>query len=183
MRRIRFAVLSLIVAVFLAIAAATKASAGEIDKLEARFEIYGFAGFHVLTNRTTIEESTGRYAIAMDLDTRGLASVFVELTSHSAVSGAFVGEAYRPQAYRADVRRNGVDRHYGVDYRGDGTVINVSAPPAGQPLLIGAQQMRGLSTNFPLISFLSTSSPVAAFARSSFRYSMAAGSTIFASKM
>jgi hypothetical protein len=36
------------------------------------------------------------------------------------------GETLRPEAYRADVRRNSVDRHYGLDYQGDGTVINSS---------------------------------------------------------
>ena len=83
----RFAALSAIVAALLVIADPFKASAGEVNKLEARIEIFGFAGLHVLTNRTTIAESADRYAIAMDLDTRGLASVFVELTSHSEVHG------------------------------------------------------------------------------------------------
>jgi len=48
------------------------AFAAEGDRVDARFEIYGFAGFHVLTNRTSVQESGERYAIAMDLDTRGL---------------------------------------------------------------------------------------------------------------
>ena len=61
-----------IVAALLVITGALRASAGEADKLEARFEIFGFAGFHVLTNRTTIAELADRYAIGMDLDTRGL---------------------------------------------------------------------------------------------------------------
>ena len=140
----RFAALAAILAALLVIVSAFKAPAGEADKLEARFEIFGFAGFHVLTNRTTIEESADRYAIAMDLDTRGLARVFVDLTSHSEVQGGLTKDAYRPEAYRAEVRRNGVDRHYGVDYRGDGTVINASSPPsAGRPLLVAAQQISG----------------------------------------
>jgi hypothetical protein len=95
--------------------------------LAARFEIYGFVGLHVLTNRTTVQESGGRYAIATDLDTRGLASVFVNLTSHSEVHGRLAPDTPHPDAYRADVRRNGADRHYGLDYRGDGTVTNASA--------------------------------------------------------
>jgi hypothetical protein len=140
----RFAALPATVAALLVIAGAFKASAGEVNKLEARIEIFGFAGFHVLTNRTTIAESADRYAIAMDLDTRGLASVFVELTSHSEVHGVLATNAYRPEAYRAEVRRNGVDRHYGVDYRGEGTVINASSPaPTGRPFLVTAQQTRG----------------------------------------
>src|SRR6516162_1352312 len=130
----RLMVLRAILAVPVLFAGASKASAGEADRIEARIEIFGFAGFHVLTNRTTIAESADRYAIAMDLDTRGLASVFVELTSHSEVHGVPTRDAYRPEAYRAEVRRNGLDRHYGVDYRGEGTVINASSPaPAGRP--------------------------------------------------
>jgi hypothetical protein len=120
------------------------ASASESDRVDARFEIFGFAGLHVLTNRTSVEEAANRYAIAMDLDTRGLASVFVDLTSHSEAHGALAGEALRPEAYRAEVRRNSVDRHYGLDYRGDGTVINSSTPSSAENLrLIAGQQMRG----------------------------------------
>src|SRR6202045_2715092 len=94
-----------------------RAPAAEIDRVDARFEVFGFAGFHVLTNRTTIQEIGDRYAITMDLDTRGLASVFVDLTSHSEVHGEFARGAARPEAYRADVRRNGAERHYAVDFR------------------------------------------------------------------
>ena len=34
----------------------SNAPAADIDRVDARFEIYGFAGFHVLTNRTTVQE-------------------------------------------------------------------------------------------------------------------------------
>jgi hypothetical protein len=98
----------------------------------------------VLTNRTTVQESGGRYAIATDLDTRGLASVFVNLTSHSEVHGRLTADTPYPDAYRADVRRNGTDRHYRLDYRGDGTVANASAQPStDRPLLVGPEQIRG----------------------------------------
>jgi Protein of unknown function (DUF3108) len=139
-----FTALPVIVSALLAIFGVSRASAGEVDKLEARIEIFGFAGFHMLTNRTTIEESADRYAIAMDLDTRGLASVFVELTSHSEVHGGITRDAYRPEAYRANVRRNGADRHYGVDYDGDGAVTNASSTPStARPVLVAAQQIHG----------------------------------------
>src|ERR1700680_4846299 len=69
----RFATLKVIVVALLVTAGAFKASAGEGNKLEARIEIFGFAGLHMLTNRTTIEEAANRYAIAVDLDNRGLA--------------------------------------------------------------------------------------------------------------
>jgi hypothetical protein len=122
----------------------SRAPAAETDRVDARFEIFGFAGFHVLTNRTTVQEIGDRYAITMDLDTRGLASVFVNLTSHSEVHGEFARGAARPEAYRADVRRNGVERHYALDYRGDGAVTNASAPAStGRPLLVAAEQIRG----------------------------------------
>lgn len=122
----------------------TKAAAAEADRVEARFEIYGFAGFHVLTNRTKVEESGDRYAITMDLDTRGLASIFVNLTSHSQAYGKFAKTATRPEAYHSDVLRNGVERHYELDYRGDGTVINASAPPpSGRPFVVAAEQIHG----------------------------------------
>jgi uncharacterized protein DUF3108 len=130
--------------VLLFIATALPASAAELERVEARFEIFGFAGLHVLTNRTIVQERGDRYAIATDLDTRGLASVFVDLSSHSEVHGRLAGNAPLPDAYRADVRRNGEDRHYGVDYRSDGTATNVSTPPSsGQPFFVAADQMRG----------------------------------------
>ncbi len=140
----RFVPLAAIAAALLLMPGALAALAAEVDRVEARFEIFGFAGFHVLTNRTTVQEMGDRYAIAMELDTRGLASVFVDLTSHSEVHGGLNRDAPRPEAYRADVRRNGAERHYAVDYRGDGTVTNASAPPsAGRPLLVAAEQTRG----------------------------------------
>jgi Protein of unknown function (DUF3108) len=131
-------------AALLFIAAALPALADQLERVEARFEIFGFAGLHLLTNRTTVQERGDLYAIATDLDTRGLASVFVDLTSHSEVHGRLARNAPLPDAYRADVRRNGDDRHYGVDYRSDGTAINVSATPSSErPFFIAAEQIRG----------------------------------------
>lgn len=131
-------------AAFVLVSGGAKVPAAEPDRVEARFEIYGFLGFHVLTNRTKVEESGDRYSVTMDLDTRGLASVFVNLISHSQVHGSFGRAAVHPDAYNADVLRNGVERHYKVDYRGDGTVINASAPPpSGRPFVVAADQMHG----------------------------------------
>jgi Protein of unknown function (DUF3108) len=119
------------------------ASGATPDRVEARFEIYGFAGLHVLTNRTAVERLGDRYTIATDLDTRGLARVFVDLTSHSQVSGR-LGSEPQPEAYRADVRRNGAERHYAIDFRPDGTVFDEAAPiPFQQSSLRRANEMRG----------------------------------------
>jgi Protein of unknown function (DUF3108) len=133
-----------IVATLLYFAVALPGWPAETGRVEARFEIFGFAGLHLLTNRTTVQEHGDRYAIATDLDTRGLASVFVDLTSHSEVHGKLTRDTPSPAAYRADIRRNGEDRHYGVDYSGDGTVTNVStAPSTKRPLLVAAERIRG----------------------------------------
>ena len=142
----RLAALPVIVAALLLIFPGPSTSwAAEADRVDARFEVFGIAGLHVLTTRTTVEEAADRYAIAADLDTRGLASVLVDLTSHSEVHGRLARDALYPFDYRADMRRNGTDRHYGLDYRGDGAVINVAAPPSpGRPLFaVAEQQIRG----------------------------------------
>ncbi|MBV8935147.1 MAG: DUF3108 domain-containing protein, partial [Alphaproteobacteria bacterium] len=140
----RFAPLAVISSSILFAPALLRAPAAEVDRVDARFEIYGFAGFHVLTNRTTVQEVGDRYAITMDLDTRGLASVFVDLTSHSEVHGELTRSAAHPDAYRADVRRNGAERHYAVDYRRDGTVTNASTQAeTARPFLVSAEQIRG----------------------------------------
>jgi hypothetical protein len=140
---VRIGFLPAIAAALLVISGVATARAAEPERIQARFEIFSFAGFHVLTNRTRIEETADRYAIEMDLDSRGLASLFVDLTSRSRVHGALDGGAPRPEAYRADVLRNGVDRRYRVDYRGDGTVANISPKPVfGLSLISGVERMR-----------------------------------------
>ena len=105
-------------------------SAQESDPVALRIEVYGFAGFHVLTNRTSVAASGDRYTIAMDLDTRGIASIFVDLTSHSEVHGRLTRSAVQPDAYHGDVLRNGADSHYRIDYRTDGTVASDQTPPS-----------------------------------------------------
>jgi Protein of unknown function (DUF3108) len=127
-----------------AVGAGDAATGAAADRVEARFEVYGFAGLHVLTNRTAVERFGDRYAITTDLDTRGLASVFVDLTSHSQVSGRLGSETPRPETYRADVRRNGAERHYAVDFRRDGTVTNEPGPPSlTQVSVEAAKELRG----------------------------------------
>jgi hypothetical protein len=141
---IRAKLLPAIAAALLVIPCVATTSAAEADRVNARFEIFGFAGLHVLTDRTTVEEMADRYAIATDLDTRGLASVFVDLRSHSEVHGRFAKAEPHPIEYRADMRRNSADRHYGLDYSGDGAVMNVSAPASPERfLLVAEKQIRG----------------------------------------
>jgi hypothetical protein len=124
--------------------AAFAAPAQEADPVQLRIEVYGFAGFHVLTNRTSVAASGDRYSIATDIDTRGIASVFIDLTSHSEVRGRLTHDAAHPDAYHGDVRRNGTDRHYRIDYRTDGTVASDQTPPsAALQSSAAVDQMRG----------------------------------------
>lgn len=97
-----------------------------------RIEVYAFAGFHVLTNRTTIAASAGRYRITTDLDTRGLASLLINLSSHSEVDGRFVDAAPLPLAYHSEVVRNGVDRRYRINYAAAGPLASEWTPPQTQ---------------------------------------------------
>jgi hypothetical protein len=140
----RFTVLTAIAVMASVTLGALAAPAQESDPVELRIEVYGFAGFHVLTNRTKVATSGDRYTIATDLDTRGIAAVFVDLNSHSEVHGKLVSNAVRPDAYHGDVRRNGTDRHYRIDYRTDGTVASDQTPPsAALHTSAAADQMRG----------------------------------------
>jgi hypothetical protein len=140
----RYSILPAIVVSILSAIAALAAPAAEPDPIELRIEVFGFAGFHVLTNRTRVAASGDQYTIATDLDTRGLASVFVDLTSHSEVRGRLTHDTARPDAYHGDVRRNGSDSRYRIDYRADGTVASDQTPPsAALRTSAAADQMRG----------------------------------------
>jgi len=72
----RFSILPAIALSLIGAIVALAAPAQESAPVELRIEVYGFAGFHVLTNRTSVAASGDRYSIATDLDTRGIASVF-----------------------------------------------------------------------------------------------------------
>jgi hypothetical protein len=139
----RLAGLPVIAAALIPLAVACTTPASGSDRVDVRFEIFGFAGLHVLTNLTSTEETANGYAIGMNLDTRGLASAFVDLKSHSEVQGALVGEILRPAAYHAEIRRNGSDRHYGLRYLSDGTIIDSSAPRSAESAHPDAAQVRG----------------------------------------
>jgi Protein of unknown function (DUF3108) len=140
----RLALLAAIAAIAFVTLGALAAPAQESDPVELRIEVYGFAGFHVLTNRTRVAASRDRYTIATDLDTRGIASIFVDLNSHSEVRGRLIQDAARPEAYHGDVLRNGADRHYRIDYRTDGTVASDQTPPlAALHTSAAVDQMRG----------------------------------------
>jgi hypothetical protein len=105
------------------------APANAENKVELRIEFYAFAGLHVLTNRTTVDASSGRYRIRTAIDTRGIVSLFIDLTSYSETRGHLAGDSVLPEHYDSDVRRNGVDRRYRIDYAPRGPLASQWAPP------------------------------------------------------
>jgi hypothetical protein len=106
------------------------AQAAEPERSELRYEMFGLAGIHIATNHTTVEQTADRYAITTDVESRGIAAIFVELTSHSEVLGRLRNDGLHPEAYRGEVHRNGVETLNRVDYAVDGTVFGRSTPPA-----------------------------------------------------
>ncbi len=101
------------------------------EQIELRTEIFGLAGLHVATSRTRIETTRGRYSIAADVESRGLATLVTDLMSHSEVTGTLGADGPRPLAYRGDVQRGGDKTGSWVDYRPDGSAVGgSSAPPA-----------------------------------------------------
>jgi Protein of unknown function (DUF3108) len=113
-------------------------------KVALRWEVYAFAGFHVLTNRTTVVTAPGRYRITTDLDTRGIASLFIDLNSRSEVRGQLVGDEPSPELYHSDVMRNGVDRRYRIDYAAAGPLASEwTSPMIAWQTPVAAARLRG----------------------------------------
>ena len=117
------------------LALAALSSPGLADqRITTRFEIFGFARIGLLTLRNRIEESGERYTITTDYATKGIASVFVDLTTHAEVRGRLIPGSAQPEWFRNDSRRNGAERHSRVDYRPDGAVGAASTTPSSEPL-------------------------------------------------
>ncbi|HZU88926.1 MAG TPA: DUF3108 domain-containing protein [Stellaceae bacterium] len=146
MRFARYALLPGIAAAFFLVLHAGAVPAIRANRFQMRFEIFGFGGLHLLTDRTSVETGAAHYAIAMDLATRGLAGMFVSFASHSEVHGRLVGGAARPEEYSGEIRRNGADQQTRVDYGVDGTVLRAwttPSPATVQATLVSADQIRG----------------------------------------
>jgi hypothetical protein len=108
-----------------------------------RIEMFVALGLHVATSRTTLEEATDRYAITTDVESRGVAAVFVSLASHSEVHGRLGIDTVRPEAYRGEVHRNEVHTYNRVDYGADGMVTGASTPPGETRKPVTPALMRG----------------------------------------
>jgi len=115
------------------------------QRVASRFEVFGFARIRVLTLRNTIEESGERYTITTDYATEGIASVFVDLTTHAEAHGRLTTGSAQPEWFRNDSRRNGTERQIRLDYRPDGAIDASATPPPATPVPVAA--MRGTVDN------------------------------------
>jgi hypothetical protein len=124
------------------LALAVFSAPGRADQLVAtRFEVFGFAQMGVLTLRNRTEERGEHYAVAVDYATKGIASMFVNLTTHAEVRGRLVSGSVQPEWFRDDSRRNDVERHSRLDYHPDGAIDAAVTPPP--PTVMSAAVMRG----------------------------------------
>lgn len=110
-----------------------------------RIDVFGFAGVHVLELHGRTEESAGRYSVALNFATQGLAKVFVDLTTRVQVSGHFADGVAMPDQYRNASRRNGVERRSQLDYRPSGAVAAAVEPPPPDP--VAPQRVRDTVDN------------------------------------
>jgi len=119
--------------IFLCPTGVSRAQAGGAEKIELRTEIFAVGGIHVATNRTRIETGAGRYVITADVKSLGIASLIVDVATHSEVSGALTSGELRPQAYRGEVHRNGTDIYNWINYAPNGSATGASSPSEPSP--------------------------------------------------
>jgi hypothetical protein len=118
----------------LAVAASSTSSGGTDQRVATRFEVFGFANIGVLTLHNQLEEKGERYTITTDYATKGIASVFVDLTTHAEAHGRLTASSAQPEWFRNDSRRNGAERHSRLDYRPDGAIDTAATPPPQTPV-------------------------------------------------
>ena len=128
--------------------AAAPPPAGQPDHVKYRVEIYGPAGLHVATTRSEIEETADSYKIKSAIETHGVASWFVSMTSTAEARGKLTAASAQPEKFVSETERNGIDRHGKVSYAEDGAVSGTSTPPPKDPMKpVASAQMRGTVDN------------------------------------
>jgi hypothetical protein len=115
------------------------------DRLSARVELYGPLGIHVLTLRTTLEQTEERYSAVVDYATIGLAGILFEQKTRAVATGRLARATAYPESFRNDTVRNGIARHSKVDYQPDGAVNGASHPPTRA--VVPPELMRGTVDN------------------------------------
>jgi hypothetical protein len=121
----------------------TAAQAADPDRIEMRIEMLGNLGVPVATNHTIVEEASERYAITTDVESRGIAAMFINVTSHSEVHGRLTKDAAYPQEYLGKVLRNGNISNNRVQYATDGAVTSEAIPPVQTHTPVTQPMMRG----------------------------------------
>jgi len=121
-----------------------QARPSEPDPIYLRFEVFGGPGLHFLTLQVSVDQSSGRYSLAVDAETRSLVDLFVDFRSRLEARGRIAGDRLFPEAMRAETHRRGVDLHTRVDYGADGAVTAEATPPPASPVTpVSPAQMRG----------------------------------------
>ena len=128
--------------IWCALAAPAVAAEGAIA---TRFEMFGFAGAHVLSLHSSTDASPDHYGITVDFQTMGMAAVFVDMKSHAKVNGHIVGGQPQPVEFDDDSRRNGAERRARIDYRPGGDVAPTISPPLPNP--VPTAELRGTVDN------------------------------------
>jgi hypothetical protein len=129
----------------LLVLAASSTSGGAEQRVATRFEVFGFARIGILTLRNQLEEKGERYTITTDYATKGIASVFVNLTTHAEAHGRLTTGSAQPEWFKNDSQRNGTERHSRLDYKPDGAVDTAATPPPQTP--VPATIIRGTVDN------------------------------------
>jgi hypothetical protein len=119
------------------------AQADELALIDMRTEIFGLGGLHVATSRTRVDTGAGRYQITTDVESRGIARLFVAVMTHSEVHGRVALDQLHPEAYRGEVHRNGADSYSRVDYAVDGSATGAASPPSRSASAVPPGPMRG----------------------------------------
>src|ERR1700693_995334 len=101
--------------------------ADEIARIHMRNEIYGLGMAEVAASRTRVEANGSQYSISSDVESRGVARLFLNLTTHSEVRGRLMRDQPQPESYRGEVHRNGTDSYNRVDYGSDGSAIGAAS--------------------------------------------------------
>jgi len=104
------------------------------DRISTRVEVFGPLGIHVLTLRTVVDESPGRYALTIDYETVGLAELVADQRSHAQATGRIDGVLAIPELFRAETRRNGTEFRDRLQYGRNGEVTADSTPSPETPI-------------------------------------------------
>jgi hypothetical protein len=157
--KLRCVLCAVVFSATLCLSARSAVVATEPGRIALRYELYGFAGVHFATNRTTLDETDGRYSITVDSESRGAISMLVSLATHSEAFGRIAVDGLHPQSYEGEVLRNGLEAHNWVNYGPNDTVTGGALPTPKTNIPVTPAMKRG--TVDQLTAFLTLDRQVA----------------------